>query len=94
MKLTLKAKAMNAQLWKNKYQMSNMHGLIDSATQIITKKMPGKVWFASLYLKYASSQLPLSDLTSNQVVTKGSLRITTCWFKTMKRLNEEGWALD
>ena len=28
-KIALKAKPMNAQIWKNKYQMPNMHELID-----------------------------------------------------------------
>ena len=34
-KLALNAKPMNAQIWKNKYQMPNIHELIDSAAQII-----------------------------------------------------------
>ena len=58
-KLALNAKPMNAQIWKNQYQMLNIHELIDSAAQIITKNEPGKVWFTSLDLKYAFSQLPL-----------------------------------
>ena len=45
--------------------MPNMHELIDSAAQIITKDTPAKVWFTSLDLKYAFSQLPLSNLTSS-----------------------------
>ena len=64
-KLALNAKPMNAQIWQNKYQMPNMHELIDSAAQIITKDTPGEVWFTSLDLKYAFSQLPLSELTSS-----------------------------
>ena len=63
-KLALNAKPMNAQIWQNKYQMPNMHELIDSAAQIITRDIPGEVWFTSLDLKYAFSQLPLSELTS------------------------------
>ena len=35
-KLALNAKPMNAQIWQNKYQMPNMHELIDASTQIIT----------------------------------------------------------
>ena len=62
-KLSLNAKPMKAQIWKNKYQMRNIHELIDSAAQIITRNVPGKVWFRSLDLKYAFSQLPLSSLT-------------------------------
>ena len=64
-KLALNAKPMNAQIWKNKYQMPNIHELIDSAAHVITRNVPGKVWFTSLDLKYAFSQLPLSSLTSS-----------------------------
>ena len=63
-KLALNAKPMNAQIWQNNNQMPNMHELIDSAAQIITRDTPGKVWFTSLDHKNAFSQLPLSDLTS------------------------------
>ena len=64
-KLALNAKPMNAQIWKNKYQMPNIHELVDSVAQIITKDVPGTVWFTSLDLKYAFSQLPLSSVTSS-----------------------------
>ena len=50
-KLALNAKPMNAQIWQNKYQMPNMHELIDSAAQINTRDTPGKVWFTSFDLK-------------------------------------------
>ena len=56
---------MKAQIWKNKYQMPNMHVIIDSAVQIKTKDALGQVWFTSLDLIYAFSQLSLSDLTSS-----------------------------
>ena len=59
------AEPINDQIWKNKYQMPNIHELIDSAAQIITRNVHGKVWFTSLDLKYAFSQLPLSSLTSS-----------------------------
>ena len=49
-KLALNAKPMDAQIWKNKYQMPNMHKLIDSVAQVITKGFPGKVWFTSFWL--------------------------------------------
>ena len=64
-KLALNAKLMNAQIWKNKYQIPNIHELIDSAAEIITRNVPGKVWFTFLYLEYAFSQLPMSSLTSS-----------------------------
>ena len=64
---------------------SNMHELIDSVAQIITRDMPGKFWFTSLDLKYTfSSQLPLSDLTSshcNFSILCGEATGTNC-FKT------------
>ena len=49
-KLALNAKPMKAQIWKNKYQMPNIHEPIDSVAQIITKDEPGKVSFTSLDL--------------------------------------------
>ena len=68
-KLALNAKPMNAPMnakpMKNKYQMPNIHEHIDSAAQIIPRNVPGKVWFTSLDLKYAFSQLSLSSLTSS-----------------------------
>ena len=45
--------------------MPNMHELIDSVAQIINKDVPGEVWFTSLDLKYAFSQLPLLSLVNN-----------------------------
>ena len=64
-KVALIAKPMNAQIWKNKYQMPNIYELIDSVAQIITNDVSGKVWLTSLGLKYAFSQLPLSSFTSS-----------------------------
>ena len=64
-KLALNAKTMNAQIWKSKHQIPNIHELIDSVAQITTKDVPGKVWFKSLDLKYAFSQLPLSSFTNS-----------------------------
>ena len=46
--------------------MPNMHELLDSVAQIISKDVIGKVWFTSLDLKCAFSQLPLSSLISSQ----------------------------
>ena len=64
-KLALNAQPMNAQILKNQYQMPNIHELIDSVAQIITKDVPGKLWFTSLDLKYAFCQLSLSSVTSS-----------------------------
>ena len=64
-KLALDAKPVNAQIRKNKYQMPNLYELMDSAGQIIANRKPGEqVWFSSLDLNYAYSQIPLSEKTS------------------------------
>ena len=64
-KFAMVAKPLNAQIWKNNYQMPNIEELIDSAAQIITSDVTGLVWFTSLDLKYAFSQLNFSKLTSS-----------------------------
>ena len=64
-KLAMDANSLNAQIWKNQYQVPNIQELIDSAAQIITSDVPGSVWFTSLDLKYGFSQLKLSKLTSS-----------------------------
>ena len=46
--------------------MPNLLELLDSAAQIITSDQVGDVWFTSLDLKYAFSQIPLSDEVSPQ----------------------------
>ena len=55
-KLAKEAKPMNAQIFKNQYQMPNPLEKLDVAAQIIKADVPGKVWFTSLDLKYAFSQ--------------------------------------
>ena len=65
-KLAMDAKPMNDQIHKNQYQMPNLLELLDSAAQIITSSKVGDVWFTSLDLKYAFSQIPLSDGVSSQ----------------------------
>ena len=63
-KLAMDAKPMNDQIHKNHYQMPNLLELLDSAAQIITSDTSGDVWFTSLDLKYAFSQIPLSEEVS------------------------------
>ena len=63
-KLAMDAKPMNSQIYKNKTQMPNLVELLNSEAQISTSKSDGKVWFTSLDLKYAFSQLPLDDSVS------------------------------
>ena len=55
---------MSSQFYKNKFQMPNLLELLDSAAQIITAKTEGTVWFTSLDLKYAFSQLPIDESVS------------------------------
>ena len=64
-KLAMDDKPMNAQIFKNQYQMPNFLEQLDVAAQIINKDTPGEVWFTSLGLKYAFSHLLLSDLVSS-----------------------------
>ena len=63
-KLAMDAKPMDDQIHKNQYQMLNLLELLDSAAQIITSDTLGDVWFTFLDLKYAFSQIPLSDEVS------------------------------
>ena len=63
-KLAMDAKPMNDQIHKNHYQMPNLLELLDSAAQIITSNTLDDVWFTFLDLKYAFSQIPLSDEVS------------------------------
>ena len=63
-KLAMDAKPMNSQIYKNKFQMPNLLELLDSVAQIITAKKEGTVWFRSLDLKYAFSQLPIDESVS------------------------------
>ena len=64
-KLAMDAKPMNAQFYKNKYEMPYLLKQLEVAAQIINSKISGPIWFTSLDLKYAFSQLQLSDLVSS-----------------------------
>ena len=63
-KLAMDAKPMNDQIHENQYQMPNLLELLDSAAQIITSDTLGDLWLTSPDLKYAFSQIPLSDEVS------------------------------
>ena len=64
-KLAMDAKPINSQIHKNKYQMPIVDELLDCVSQIIAKAGENdEVWFTSLDLNYAFSQLPLSEQTS------------------------------
>ena len=55
---------MNSQIYINKFEITNLLEFLDSAAQIITSKSVCTVWFTSLDLKYAFSQLPLDESVS------------------------------
>ena len=65
-KLALDSKLLNDQIFKNKYQMPNIHKLIDNIALQISNKDSGEVWFSNLDLKNAYSQLQSCTDTSKQ----------------------------
>ena len=65
-KLALGSKFINEQIYKKKYQMPNIHELVDSVTAQIASDSSGEVWFTNLDLNNAYSQLALDKFTSNQ----------------------------
>ena len=72
-KLAMDAKPMNSQIFKKKFQMTNLLELLDSAAQVITTKTEGTVLFTSLDLKYAFSQLPIDESVSKHCNFQGNL---------------------
>ena len=64
-KIAMDAKLMNAQIFKNQYQMPNLLEQLDVAAQTINSNLPSEVLFTSLDHKFAFSQLQLSDSVSN-----------------------------
>ena len=50
-KLALDSKFINKQIYKNKYQMPNIHELVDNVAAQITNDSVGEVWFTYLDLK-------------------------------------------
>ena len=65
-KLALESKLLNNQFFKNKFQMPNIHELIDNVALQISENSNGRVWFSVLDLKNAYSQLKLCEQTSKQ----------------------------
>ena len=65
-KLALNSKLLNKQIFRNRYQMPNLFDLIDNAAVTISVLDENKIWFSSIDLKYAYSQIPLSNKASNQ----------------------------
>ena len=65
-KLALDSKLLNNQIFNNKYQMPNLHELIDNIALHLSSKDSGEIWFSNLNLKNAYSQLQLCTDTSKQ----------------------------
>ena len=63
-KLALDSKLLNDQIFKNKYQMPNIHELIDNVALQISEKSNRRVWFSNLDLKNASSHFKQCEQTS------------------------------
>ena len=61
-KLALDSKFINKQIYKNKYQMPNIHELVDNVAPQISLNSTGEVWFTNLDLKNAYSQLSQDNL--------------------------------
>ena len=65
-KLALNSKLLNKQIFRNRYQMLNLFELIHNVAVKISGHDENKIWFSSIDLKYAYSQIPLSGKASNQ----------------------------
>ena len=94
-KLALDSKLLNDQIFKNKYQMPNIHEFIDNVALQISEKSNGRVWFSSLDLKNAYSQLKLCEQTSKQCnfsivgsETTGTYRFLTGFYGLRDMPNE------
>ena len=74
--LAMDKKPMSSQNFKKKFQIPKLLELLESSAEIITSKSEGTLWFASLDLKYAFSQLPLDETAkknSNYSIVNGNL---------------------
>ena len=65
-KFALDSKLLNDQIFKNKYQMPNIHELIEKVALQISEKSNERVGFSNLDLKNDYSQLKLCEQTSKQ----------------------------
>ena len=94
-KLTLDSKLLSDQIIKNKYQMPNIHELIDNIALQLSNKDSGEVRFCNLDLKNAYSQLQLWTDTSKQLKfsivsgeTTGTYRFLVGFYGIGDMLNE------
>ena len=65
-KLALNSKLLNKQIFRNRYQMPNLFEFTDNVAVTISGHDKRNIWFSSIGLKYAYSQIPLSKKASNQ----------------------------
>ena len=89
MKSAIVAQPMNDQMHKNKFQMPNLLNLLDSVAKIITLKTAGDVWFTLLDLKFAFSQIKLSE----QVISHYNLIIVCGEYMGTYRLKNDIYGL-
>ena len=94
-KLALHSKLLNNQIFKNKYQMPNIHELIDNIALQLSSKESGEVCFSGLDLKNAYSQLQLCTYTSKECnfsivggETTGTYRFLTGFYGLLDTPNE------
>ena len=64
--MALDSKFISKQIYKKKYQMPNIHDMVDNVAAQKAKNSVGEVWFTNLDLKNAYSQLALDKFTSSQ----------------------------
>ena len=100
-KLALDCKLLNNQIFKNKDQMPNIHELIDNIALQLSSRESGEVWFSSIDLKNAYSQLQLCTDTSKQCnfsivggETTGTYRFLTGFYGLGDMPNEFQRAMD
>ena len=65
-KLALNSKLLNKQIFRKRYQMPKLFELIDNVAVTTSGHEERNIWFSSIDLKYAYSQIPLSKKASNQ----------------------------
>ena len=61
-KLALNSKPINKQIYCNCYQMPNLNELVDNVALAISGNTNDPIWFSNTDLKYAYSQMALSEM--------------------------------
>ena len=63
-KIAPDARALNSELIKDKYQMSNLEHLVDMLAEQLDNSASGQAWYTSLDMRYAYGQVPLDEKTA------------------------------